>query len=63
MKTWVVRLPNDDRQAWMGNAETPEEAVKYAIAKGNLPIVTRYVVYDWNLDRFEVEQTSPPEAA
>lgn len=63
MKTWVVRLPHDDRQSWTGNAETPEEAVKYAIAKGNLPIVARYVVYDWNLDRFEVEQTNPPEAA
>jgi len=34
----------------MGNAESAQEAVAFAIAYANL-IADEYVVYDWNLDR------------
>ena len=53
MKTWIVRTP-DGTRSWFGNAESAEEAVAYAIAKGNLPPVKSFVVYDHDLNRFEV---------
>jgi len=53
LKTFVVRVANSRPEIWMGNAETAEEAAAYAHAHG---LVARaYVVYDWNLDRTEVE--------
>jgi len=48
----------------MGNAETPEEVVLYAIARANLHAET-YIVYDHDLNRFEVphpERPSEPPA-
>jgi len=52
MKTFVVRTP--DLRHWMGNAESPEEAVDYAIARASL-YAARYIVYDWDANCFEVE--------
>jgi hypothetical protein len=54
VKTFVVRLPNNDRDCWTGNAESPEEAVAYAIAKGNISIVSMYSVWDQDLNHFWV---------
>jgi len=47
----------------MGNAESAEEAVAYAIAKGNMPIVDEYVVYDWNLDREVVSRNGSADSS
>jgi hypothetical protein len=63
MKTWVVRLPNNDRDCWMGNAESAEEAVAYAIAKGNISLADEYVVYDWNLDRTVVSRDGSADSS
>jgi hypothetical protein len=48
VKTFIVRTSSG--QHFMGNAETPEEIVLYAIARANLQAET-YIVYDWNLER------------
>jgi len=63
MKTYVVRLPNNDRDCWIGNAESAQEAVAYAIAKGNISIVDTYVVYDWNLDREVVSRNGSADSS
>lgn len=60
MKTYVVRALS---ACWMGNAESAEEAVAYAIAKGNMPIVDEYVVYDWNLDREVVSRNGSADSS
>ena len=44
MKTYIVRA---NGQVWMGNAESPEEAVKYAQGKGDI-YAERYWVADWD---------------
>jgi hypothetical protein len=52
VKTYVVRARD---KVWMGNAEAPEEAVKYAIAKEGL-ISQQYLVYDANeLNRWLID--------
>jgi hypothetical protein len=42
VRTYVVRARE---KVWMGNAETPVEAVKYAIAKEGI-VSDQYLVYD-----------------
>jgi len=52
VKTYVVRARE---KVWMGNAESPEEAVCYAIARDNL-ISQQYLVYDANeLNRWLID--------
>ena len=53
MKTYIVRA---NGKTWMGNAESPEEAVKYARAKGAL-YADRYWVADQDANTFTVEPT------
>lgn len=55
MKTYVVRA---NGKTWMGNAESPEEAVQYARAKGDL-YALRYWVADWDANTFTVEPPQP----
>ena len=56
MKTYIVRLPDNDRDCWIGNAESPQEAVAYAIAKGNIALVPFYSVWDHDLNRTVVSR-------
>jgi len=58
MRTWVVRLPNNDRDCWIGNAETAVEAVQFAIARGRVSVADRYIVFDHDLNQFEVDVRS-----
>ncbi|HEY1295444.1 MAG TPA: hypothetical protein VGJ60_20390 [Chloroflexota bacterium] len=51
MKTYVVRAAG---KTWMGNAESPEEAVAYARAKGDI-YADRYWVADWDANTFVIE--------
>jgi len=57
VKTFVVLTPAGD---FMGNAETPEEIVLYAIARANL-VAETFVVYDHDLNRFEVPRPRPQD--
>jgi hypothetical protein len=54
LKTYVVQTPN---KRFVGNAESPEEVVLYAIARESM-IADTYVVYDYDLNRFEVSYAS-----
>ncbi|HEY1292913.1 MAG TPA: hypothetical protein VGJ60_07540 [Chloroflexota bacterium] len=58
MKTWIVRV---GERGFVGNAETPEEIVLYAIARDGL-LADTYVVYDHDLNRFEVPRPRPLQA-
>jgi hypothetical protein len=59
MKTFVVRVGD---RGWMGNAESPDEAVAFAIAYANL-LADQYVVYDWNLDRTVVSRDGSADSS
>jgi hypothetical protein len=63
VKTWIVRLPDNDRDCWVGNAESAEEAVAYAIAKGNIRLVEHYVVYDHDLNRTVVSRNGSTDSS
>jgi hypothetical protein len=51
VKTFIVKIANKD---FIGNAESPEEAVLYAIAREGM-IADKYVVYDHDLNCFEIQ--------
>jgi hypothetical protein len=44
VKTYVVRVGD---KSWVGNAESPEEAVRYARVKAGI-IADEYWVADWD---------------
>jgi hypothetical protein len=54
MKTFVVLSSREPDWSFIANAETPIEAVQYAIARNRRPPGT-YVVYDHDLNPFQVE--------
>ena len=58
VKTYVVRCGQRLERDFMGNAETPEEAVLYAMARAGLDADT-FVVYDHDLNRTEVPRPTP----
>jgi len=58
VKTFVVRVGQQD---WMGNAETPEEAVLFAIARTGMDAPT-FLVYDHDANRFEIPRPEPKPA-
>jgi hypothetical protein len=57
VKTFLVR--DGHGESFMGNAETPEEIVLYAIARTGMDAAI-YVVYDHDLNRYEVARPQPP---
>ena len=60
MKLFIVQTGRgtDGYREFIGNAETPEEIVLYAIARVGLDADT-YVVYDHDLNRFEIPRPAP----
>jgi len=59
VKTFVVRYGQGaSHRDWVGNAETPEEAVLFAMARTDMDAPT-FIVYDHDLNRHEIPRPAP----
>jgi len=59
VRTYLVRYGSDTSyREWIGNAETHEEAVLYAMARTGMD-TPLFLVYDHDLNRYEVPRPEP----